>query len=134
MRQPDSHLVDKDTSDSECEIRPVYRWRSGHHDSPTHVSQRSRDNVIPVVDTSDEHNNESNHEESEVEPEVISDPEHVIDNESDDIVNTVKDAEAPVGQRGRTVVSEDEEVQPQRNSPRRGKRAIKPDIRLTMMR
>ncbi|KAK0134504.1 Paraneoplastic antigen Ma2 [Merluccius polli] len=106
-------------------------------DSHTHVSQRNRDNVIPVVDTADEHDNASNHEESEVEPEVISEPEHVIANESDDIVNTVNDADAPVGQRSRTVsdrdsvVAADEEVNPQRNSPRRGKRSIKPVIRLT---
>ena len=49
-------------------------------------------------------------------------------------MNTVNDADAPVGQRGRTVfdsVVSAEEVEPQRNSPRRGKRSIKPVIRLT---
>ncbi|KAK0147770.1 Paraneoplastic antigen Ma2 [Merluccius polli] len=109
-------------------IKPVIRLT---------YDERNRDNVIPVVDTADEHDNASNHEESEVEPEVISEPEHVIANESDDIGNTVNDADAPVGQRSRTVsdrdsvVAADEEVNPQRNSPRRGKRSIKPVIRLT---
>ena len=136
LRQPDRYLVDEDTSDSECEIRPVYRWRSEPPDSCTRGFQRSRDDVMPVVDTADEQQTASDPEESEVESEVISEPEHVLANESDDIVNIGNDADTPVGQRGRTVSDKDpvvsaEEVEPQRNSPRRGKRSIKPVIRLT---
>ena len=50
LRHQDSHLLDEETSESECEIRPLFKWRSEHDDSRAHVAQRNRDNVLPVVD------------------------------------------------------------------------------------
>ncbi|KAL2081551.1 hypothetical protein ACEWY4_023404 [Coilia grayii] len=133
-RENTSHLLDE-SSESEFEVQPVFRWRSGPDDLRDYDSERNCENVLPVVDTAGEQDSVSDHVKSNDEHEVMSDD--VIEETSDGEVNAVSDTEMPVEQRDDTEsernssVVVDKEVQPQRSSPRREKRSIKPVIRLT---
>ncbi|XP_062372262.1 retrovirus-related Pol polyprotein from transposon 412 isoform X1 [Sardina pilchardus] len=133
--QENTGYLDEESSESECEVRPVIRWRLERDDFGDHVSERTRECVLPVVDTADEHENVSDHA-GDDEPDIVSEVEDVITDVSDGEI-MVNDAETPVGQRDNAVsernspVIANEDIRPQESSPVREKRSIKPVIRLS---
>lgn len=63
-----SHLVEEETSESECEVQPRYRWRIEHDDSRDYVSERNHESVLPVGVTVDDLERVSEQLESDEKP------------------------------------------------------------------
>lgn len=123
-----SHMVEEETSDSECGIEHVYRGRTEYEGSGSHVLDRNAVLELSADDTADEQDSVAEYKECDNDPDVMSEAESVIDGESDEEGNIDHNAETPVEQRGDTVSERnsfaDEDVQPQKCSPRCGKRSI----------
>lgn len=129
-----SHMVDEESSDSECGIQQVYRWRT-ERDSEGHVSERDTVRELSAESAVDEHEQVVECKECNSDPDVMSEADSLIDGESNAKGDTVHNAGTPIEKTGDAISERDsfasEEVQPQTCSPRRGQRSVKPVIRLT---
>ncbi|KAL7841410.1 hypothetical protein SRHO_G00251010 [Serrasalmus rhombeus] len=123
--------LDEESSDSDSEYQPMFRWRSEPEDLEDPVSEE--DHECEVQNTADEQDSVSDHDE-ENKCDVMS--EAIVDS-SDGGIDDADEVETPVEPIGsaeperHSPVSVTVETQPQKNSPRREKRSIKPVIRLT---
>ncbi|KAL6485589.1 hypothetical protein MHYP_G00049810 [Metynnis hypsauchen] len=122
--------LDEESSDSDSEYQPMFRWRSEPEDLEDPVSDE--DHECEVQNTAGEQDSVSNDEEDECDVML----EAIVDS-SDGWLDAADEVETPVEPIGsaeperHSPVSVTGEARPQRTSPRREKRSIKPVIRLT---
>ncbi|KAG7467715.1 hypothetical protein JOB18_045578 [Solea senegalensis] len=70
LRRQDNYSFDEETSESDGDLRPMYKWKSEHDGSRVCVSEGSREKVLPVVDTAEEFEDVSDF--AGCEPDVVS--------------------------------------------------------------